>query len=211
MKYALIASATLAAAVWCAPAAHAVVVDYSNVKPLADYGVLLAGYGSSATATLEYSTVDSFGNGTVYTPYVSFWNGGYSGDDAIFASTNGRVLQVKLNAAPGLNLTSLALNLGGYFNTNKTVAYRVYDGAFNLLFQSNAFNISGANGGTALAFALNTSTVIFQTGFDWNTGINKLEYATAAPSTVPIPGALILLGTALAGAAGASRRRKKAA
>jgi hypothetical protein len=209
MKHAFFASATFAVAVLFSTAAQAVVVEYSDLVPLANYGVVPAGFGSSPSANLDYSTLNGFGNAAVVTPYVEFWNGFYSGDDAIFASYNGGVLQVKLDAAPGLNLTSLMLNLGGYPNINKTVEYRVYDGAYNLLYSDNAFNIAGTNGGTALAFALNTSTAIFQMGFDWNSGVNMLEYQTANVSAVPVPGALVLLSTGLAGFAGLARRRRQ--
>jgi hypothetical protein len=213
MKHAFFASATFAAAVLFSTAAQAVVIDYSVLSGLPNYGVVPSGIGSSASATLDYKTLNGFGNGSVSTPYVEFWNGGYSSDDAIFASYNGGVLQVTLSAAPGLNISSLILNLGGYFNTNQTVEYRVYDGAYNLLLSDSAFDITGANGGTALALVLNTSTAIFQMGFDWNSGINMLEYNTvnANPSAVPLPGALVLFGTALAGVAGISRRRRKKA
>jgi hypothetical protein len=212
MKHALFASATFAAAVLLSTAAQAVVVDYSNVAPLINYGDVPNGFGSTASATLDYSTLNGFGNATVANSNVDFWNGEYSNDDAIFATYNGGVLQVKFTAGAGQNLTSLMLNLGGYFNANRNVEYRVYDGAFNLLYSNPSFNISGAAGGSVLAFALSGSTAIFQMGVDWNAGINMLEYKTANVSAVPIPGALLLLGSAVAGMAGVGRlRRKKAA
>jgi hypothetical protein len=214
MKLGLVASTAVAAVMFLSSSAQAVVVDYSNLTGVGNGGAV-TNYGSSAEAEVTYSTLGGivgFGNNnSVLYSSAAYWNiANYSGDKAIYSVTDGNILQVKLDAASGSNITSLALNLGAYPDENQSINYRVFDGAFNQLFSGTGLFVSGTTG-AVLNFALNSSTVIFQMGTDWNVGINQLTYETSNVAAVPIPGALLLFGTAVAGLAGAARRRRKQA
>jgi hypothetical protein len=61
---------------------------------------------------------------------------------------------------------------------------------------SNSLVISGTTG-TLVSLAVNTTTLYFQMGDDYNTGITSLDFATAAAT--PVPPALLLFLTAIGG------------
>ena len=218
----LLSSAVLSLTLVGAPSlAWAVSVDYSGAAPLADFDPLPQTYGDNAgIADFTYRTLNTGNNwgssATVLASHVEFWNGSYSGDDAIFAADSANAkFELRIDAAAGLELTGVEIDFGGWPNSDHTVEYRLFDAAWNSLGIDPAFKILGAvTPGNTLALALNTSGFILQFGDDWNAGVNAVRYTygPAGPvSAVPIPGALALFGSGLAGLLGVARRRKRAA
>jgi hypothetical protein len=201
--------------------ASAIVVDYSDAAPLSDFDPLPQSFGDTpGTADFSYRTLNTgnnWGSGaTVLAPHVEFWNGFYSGDDAIFAADSGSAkFELRIDAAAGLQLTGIEIDFGGWPNVDHTVEYRLFDAGWNSLGTDASFTILGATiPGNTIALALNTTSFVLQFGDDWNAGVNEVRYTVgpAGPvSAVPVPGALVLLGTGLAGLIGFGRRRKTAA
>jgi hypothetical protein len=209
-----IASLTLLAGAGLAMPVQAATVDFTGAGA-ANYDDVSQGYGDSAEADIGYRTLNGGNNwgqfATQTADHAEYWAvTNYSGDNAIFAVSNGNKLEVSLLAGAGLGFTSVSFDLGGYPNIDKTTAFRLYDAGWNLLLSDDTFAISATTGGL-ITLAVNTTALYFQMGDDWNTGVRSLSFQTAAVATTPIPAALPLFLSALGALGFAARRRKAAA
>ena len=86
--------------------------------------------------------------------------------------------------------------------------YKLFDANWNELTSGNGFTISGMAAGTLISLAVNTTSLYFQMGDDWDVGVRSLSYQTAV-ATTPIPAALPLFAGALGVLGFAARRRRK--
>ncbi|WP_395022934.1 hypothetical protein [Dongia sp.] len=211
---AALASLLLLAAVTLAIPAQAATIDFTGAGTV-NYEDVSQGYGDSAEADIGHRTLgggNNWGQFAAQTAdHAEYWaDTNYSGDNAIFAVSNGNKLEVSLLAGAGLGFTSISFDLGGFPNIDKTTAFRLYDAGWNLLLSDDTFAISGTTGGL-VTLAVNTTALYFQMGDDWNTGVRSLSFQTAAVATTPIPAALPLFASALGALGFAARRRRKTA
>jgi len=192
--------------------AQATTIDFTGAG-VNDYDDVSQSYGDSAEANLSYRSLNGGNNwgqtATQLADHVDYWaETTYSHDQAIFSVANGNKLEVSLAAGAGLTFTSVTFDLGGHNQTDKVVAYRIFDAGWNEIANDAAFFVSGNTGGL-VTLAVNTTALYFQMGDDWNSGVRALSFQTAVAAT-PIPAALPLFVSAL-GALGWAARRRKAA
>jgi hypothetical protein len=207
----LTAGFATAVALSLAAPASATTIDFSSAGT--NNGDIVAQtYGDSAEADLSYRTLEG-GSGSIWgqtapqsDAFVRFWAGNYSGDQAIYAAQTTHKLELSLAAGAGLHFTSVTFHLGGYPDSNKTTAFRLYDASWNELLSNDTLLISGTTG-ALVTLAVNTTTLYFQMGDDYNTGVTSLDFATST-ATTPVPPALLLLLTAIGGVGLAGWRKK---
>jgi hypothetical protein len=180
-------------------------------------------FGDSADVDFSYRSLSSAGGGQTATsgsgggvggalPY--YWNGAYSGQPGIWSGlgASSSAIEVRVDANPGFDLTSVTFNLGAWPNVDRSTNWAVYDtsgSTWSLLSSANAVTVSG---GTGLAIVLsglsNVQGVALQFWNDaYNVGLTGVSGNTSV-SAVPVPAALPLLVSAIAGAGFVSRRRK---
>jgi hypothetical protein len=198
---------------WATSDVNAAIVDFSAIAQ-GDGTAISQAFGDTAEVNFTYSLLQGGNNwgqaAAAAAGSVSYWNGGYSFDDAIYSQSNGNKVQVKIDAAPGFKLTSVDFGFGGYFNQNRSVDYKAFDSFWTEILGQSSFAISGSTGGTVLSFVQDLSSIIIQFGDDWNVGLNSISFETAQDtSSVPIPAGIILAGTGLLGLAGTGRLKSR--
>lgn len=198
--------------------AATVLVDYTGAGA-ANYDTVSQSYGDSAEADLSYRSLNGGNNwgefATQSANFVSYWNdANYSGDQAIFAVSNGNKLELTISAASGLYIQSLDFLLGSYPNVDRNIDFKIFNGAWDLIDEGTRI-VDDALGATfAYGFSplSDYSVIHIQFGDDWDVGVNSLQYTTARidapPSSVPLPAALPLLISAIGGLAFYGKRRR---
>jgi hypothetical protein len=198
---------------WATSDVNAAIVDFSAIAQ-GDGTAVSQAFGDTAEVNFTYSILQGGNNwgqaAASGAGSVSYWNGGYSHDDAIYAQSNGTKVQVRLDAAPGFKLTSVDFAFGGYFNLGQNPNVAVFDGFWNEILGPSSFAVSGLAGGSVLSYVQDLSSIIIQFGDDWNVGLNSISFETAQDtSSVPIPAGIILAGTGLLGLAGTGRLKSR--
>lgn len=196
--------------------ASAATVDFTGAG-VANYDIVAQSYGDSAEADFSYRTLNGGNNwgqfATQASDHVDYWaDANYSGDQAIFASSNGQKLELGLAAGAGLKFTSITIDLGSYPNSTRNIAFKLFDAAWKEILGDDLLSVDGTSGvDTLITFALNTTSVYFQMGDDWDVGPNSVSFETAKLTATPLPGTLVMFGSGLAGLFGAYKRRKSVA
>ena len=190
--------------------AQASTINFDALQPFTNYDLIPAGYGSTSEVTVSYSTLNI--DGSVNSPDASLWNSGYANlNTAAFSSGNGLLLSIKLTAVnPNQSVTLNSFDVGAYpgpanFTLNAT-DLRVVDGSnfANTLVNYGPFAVPG-NAPHTFSPNVTSHSLNIILGTNWNNGINNINYNV---SSVPLPGAAWLLGSALAGL-GVSRKIRK--
>ncbi|MGH1459418.1 MAG: VPLPA-CTERM sorting domain-containing protein [Paracoccaceae bacterium] len=206
MKHLLICVSALAMA---SPAlGETVIMTFDEVA--GDYTDFDDTIGDSTNVDVTNDTVAGFGNTAVTVSNVDHWTNNYSElTDVAFAATNGQVGQFSFAIDAGYELTFDSFDFGNYSGgvTARDASFRIYDGAWGLVWQSDVTGHTGASVNMTPGVTL-SGAAYFQWGTDWNIGIDNFTYSVAeiAPA-VPLPAGLPLLLTGLVGF-GALRRRK---
>jgi hypothetical protein len=184
-------------------------------------------FGDTPAVDFGYQSLSSAGGGQTATPgggvgvgFASprYWTSGYSGGPGIWSgsSDSSSAVEVTVDLAPGFNLDSVTFNLGGYPNVNRTTNWAVYDTSGTIWMLLNSASLVTVSGTTGLAIVLsglsNVQSVALQFwNSAFNVGLTSVSGNYSAVSAVPVPAALPLLISALAGAGFMARRRKKVA
>jgi hypothetical protein len=168
---------------------------------------------SSGGADFEFRTLNKFGKNTHETAdHVSYWNDTvYSHDNALVSAIDGDVFEMSMIANPGRVFTSVTLHFGALDNTDTSTDWDVWDAFFSFI-DGGTLAIDGDTGGLVTLSGLHVHSFRMQFGTSRTAGLQGVDFTTAAIAT-PIPGALLLFGTALGGLgfAGVKRRRRDAA
>ncbi|MFT3986793.1 PEP-CTERM sorting domain-containing protein [Aestuariivirga sp.] len=124
-------------------------------------------------------------------------------------------LQITLSANPGYALTNVSFSAfcaraSGCASESYSF-YSVVGNTWTLLSSGTlaAFTSTDVTNGTLFTVATAVSEaakIVFQIGSDGYVGIDNVKYDV---SPIPLPGAMVLLGSALAGVAGIGYRRRK--
>jgi hypothetical protein len=200
----------LAAGLCFAPAiaqAAPFVIDFEDLglssgQDLLDSTLSTTAYGVSSTQR------SGFGDSSVNRAPLRFWTGGYSDLSNVAwggaSNASGEVPTFAISASdPSQEVELHGFTLGSWQSTSRTSEWWVYDLGWNLLEQGTA-NV--AANGVAIDFAgldvQGAGGVIIQWENGWGVAIDDIGF-----NVVPIPAALPLLGTALAGLAWMRRRR----
>lgn len=210
-----------AGTLWATSDVNATTVDFSDLANapfgFVDNAVIPQTFGDTPEVDVTYATLDGGNNwgqsATVFADNVRYWSEAYSGDQAAFADQDNKKVQIKLEAAPGYKITNLIFDFGAYYNLDRTVDYKAFDGLWNQIGGADSFFLTGAIGGGGIVpFVQDLTTVIFQFGDDWNVGLNGFSFdavSTQNPDPIPIPAGIILAGTALLGLAGTGRLKSR--
>lgn len=203
---------SLIAAGVAAPA-QATTIDFTGAGA-SNYDDVSNSYGDSAEADLSYRSLNGANNwgqsATELGDHAEYWNdSNYSGDNAIFSVANGNKLEVALHAASGLKFTSVTFDLGSFPNADRNIAYRLYNAGWTELLNDPSFLVSGTAAGGLVTLAVDTTSLYFQMGDDWDVGVRSLSFTTAAVAATPIPAALPLFAGALGALGFAAHRRRK--
>jgi hypothetical protein len=209
------AGLTALAAVSISLPAQATTIDFTGAGA-ANYDDVSNSYGDSAEADLNYRSLNGGNNwgqfATQLADHAEYWNdANYSHDNAIFTTTSGNKLEVALHAGAGLKFTSVTFDLGSYPDVDRPIAYRLFDAGWNELLNNPAFVVSGTSAGGLVTLAVNSGSLYFQMGDDWDVGVRSLSFTTAAVATTPIPAALPLFASGLGILGWAARRKRQKA
>ena len=189
---------------FCLPA-HATIIDFS-VGTFADYDHVPDGFGSTAGVVVSYTTLHP--DLTFAYNYIERWHTGYADMTAAgYAGYPGGVLDITLTAVnPGAVVTLNSFDIGAYYTGNYTRQaniFKIVDGNNNVLRDYTSFWISGLNADT-LHPNVSAPSVSLLLGYDWNNGVNNINF-----SAVPLPPSLLLLAPGLVGLASVRRRFRK--
>lgn len=114
-----------------------------------------------------------------------------------------------------------AVDVGAFSNASATVALRLYDDSFNLLYSSLGNTVGSTTHASFAPMITATGPLrlqwsrldLFGAPSDaWNTGIDNLQFTVLAPTAVvPEPGTWVLLGTGLLALGAVAHRRRSTA
>jgi hypothetical protein len=147
-----------------------------------------------------------------YTGALRQWNNGFGQSTYLSTdNTNPSYLTLTADAGFKISLTSITLDIDHLFGASNTGIVDIFAGGIpgggDTPLQS--LSITGtAPVTTALALLASEFTIRLSS---WNYGLQSLTFQQAAVATTPIPAALPLFASALAGLGVFSWRRKKAA
>ncbi|MBD9354755.1 PEP-CTERM sorting domain-containing protein [Methylomonas albis] len=191
---------------------QAATINFDALQPFNNYDPIPAAYASTADVTVSYSSLNL--DGTVAYSDVLLWNAGYADlNTAAFAHTSGLLLSIKLtavNPSQSVNLSSFdvaAYPTGSVGTTLAATNFRVVDGDdFSNVLVDYAPYAASRFAAQTFSPNLTAHSLNIILGTDWNLGVNNINFNVAA---VPLPGAVWLFGTALAGL-GLTRKVRKA-
>ena len=190
--------------------AEATTMDFSTVTPAGETCIEAAAaacYGDNVTSTSDSFGTYTEGNGftpdvtTTYAPDMRTWTGASSPE---LGPNHNVQTFFTLTAAPGFNVLLNSVDIGTFGAQN--VDFDVYTGGLGGTLLTS-FNFNAA---TTTSFVLNLLaqdlTIVWTS---WNVGIARLNFDQAAVATTPIPAALPLFASALAGLGFARWRSRK--
>ncbi len=148
-------------------------------------------------------------------PGLLFWATDYN-DLVNVAWTSGNdsssIAEIFLSPTPGNKVTLNSFDLGAFSNTQRDSQYTILDGAMNELFSSGTIPIGIQPGNLHNTFTPNLTShdgIRIQWGPSaFNVGIDNVDF-TVMPAAVPVPSAMLLFGTGIAGLVGWRWRQSK--
>ncbi|WP_445372388.1 hypothetical protein ACH518_07040 [Methylomonas sp. HW2-6] len=212
-----------AACIFTSPASQASVLDFDYTTkqvasagndpfglgpllPVGSVGPINQSYGDQAGVDVSYRYYDNTGK---HTSSLRTWPGGY--DELPFAAWNGNQsggdkAEVELAAVGGSSVTLNSFRLGSWAGTpGKTETVKVYELGVAVPVYEFTGLIGVGNVSNLFSFNSLTSSSGYRIEWTspWWTGIGAVDYGVSA---VPLPGAVWLFGSALAGFLVRSRR-----
>jgi hypothetical protein len=207
MKFVGALAFTMIAAWLAATPAAATTVDFSGV------GTADGDHIDSVVTSdgVFHFATDPFSAGAYYVRYRQTPD--YSGDQALYPAYDGGTFTMAIDANPGVVFTSFTFDFGGQPNQSLAMRYFVATWPSHALIANDVFFfVDGATGGLVTLTNLNLTGILLEFASSKNVGLRSVSYTVAAPvATTPIPGAVVLLGTGLAGLGALARRKRGAA
>lgn len=163
--------------------APAALIQFEQLKPLANYSYIPDGYGSTPELAVSYRSLN--GNLSVATSHLQFWNEGYGSLPAVaYPDGNGRYGEVTLTPAAGRLAVLKSFEMAAYPTGTGTRTEAV----ISVLYGDQVVNYGPFElpRNTVAHFTPNVShagPVTLRFGTDWDNGINNLQVETVAERT----------------------------
>lgn len=194
MKF--VQSLLLAGAVLSASPVFASVINFDGALPFANYSSVPTGFGSTSDVTVNYSTLNPDGSKAFNDALL--WNTGYATlNSAVFAHSNGYLLDITLTASSGKNVTLNSFDVAAYpgpanFTRNATDLRLLNEDGTILADYAPVGSPFPVPGNSPYTFspAVTSQSISIILGKDWDNGINNINFSVSA---VPIPAAAWLL------------------
>jgi hypothetical protein len=176
-------------------------------QPCGDGVQIGQNYGDSAFVDVGYQSVVAPGNTAQLEAFLKWWSTGYS--DLVnvvwgaFSDATG-VSEIRLNPAPGFEVSLTSLDMGSWPNTSRNSQLTVFDDDYStILYGPDPRLVDGTvHTHFALNLAYNAEGVRIQWGpSGFNVGLDNVIFdvrpINSNPTSVPAPASLILVGAAL--------------
>jgi hypothetical protein len=180
-------------------ASAATVVNYADLKPLADRS-LVTTHGTTAEVAITTRSFLNDAGKTTSANNVLFWNEGYSDlPAAVYANSDGRGGEVTLTPIAGFTVTLQSFQLGSWLGGPNLVIplLRVIEvGTGNVLWngaEPNGFLVNTTK--TLMPDVSSAAGLALQWGYDFNVGLGNFTFdavRTGSISVVPVPPAVAL-------------------